>query len=192
MVAQLGYWVIRRAYLGITCKITCSHVKKPSLCRPHQSADRPRQGFVLCSPTTKPFSLSSKEMGPVINKTLTALAVAGVGALAYAVYFDHRRRTDTKFRKQLRTSKFVFVGPTFQHSIQDGKRKRSKSLPPKQTRQLLRLGLALENFPLRKSSQRWPASRTIEFQRHRKRERNTSWHKSRRENGFALVVRAHI
>lgn len=40
-------------------------------------------------------------MAPVINRTLTVLAVAGVGILAYAIYFDHKRRTDAKFRKQL-------------------------------------------------------------------------------------------
>jgi hypothetical protein len=41
------------------------------------------------------------------SRTLTALAVAGIGALAYAVYFDHKRRTDAGFRKRLRTSDFV-------------------------------------------------------------------------------------
>ncbi|KAI0005042.1 MAS20-domain-containing protein [Russula compacta] len=44
-------------------------------------------------------------MAPAINRTLTVLAVAGVGILAYAVYFDHKRRTDAKFRKQLRREK---------------------------------------------------------------------------------------
>lgn len=38
----------------------------------------------------------------------TALTVAGVtlatGVLAYAVYFDYKRRTDTEFRRQLRQS----------------------------------------------------------------------------------------
>ncbi|KAI0307138.1 hypothetical protein B0F90DRAFT_1807816 [Multifurca ochricompacta] len=43
-------------------------------------------------------------MAPVTNRTLTVLAVAGIGVLAYAVYFDHRRRTDARFRKQLRMS----------------------------------------------------------------------------------------
>jgi import receptor subunit TOM20 len=46
-------------------------------------------------------------MAPLINKTLAVLAVTGVGVLAYAIYFDRRRRTDSKFRKQLRTSNFV-------------------------------------------------------------------------------------
>jgi import receptor subunit TOM20 len=39
------------------------------------------------------------------SRTLTVLAVAGVGALAYAVYFDHKRRTDAEFRKRLRKEK---------------------------------------------------------------------------------------
>ncbi|KAI9429627.1 hypothetical protein F5148DRAFT_1372359 [Russula earlei] len=38
-------------------------------------------------------------------KHLTALAVVGIGFLAYVVYFDHRRRTDAKFRKRLRREK---------------------------------------------------------------------------------------
>lgn len=41
-------------------------------------------------------------------KTSTAVTVAGVtiatGALAYAIYFDYKRRTDTTFRKKLRES----------------------------------------------------------------------------------------
>jgi uncharacterized membrane protein YebE (DUF533 family) len=39
-------------------------------------------------------------------KTSTAVTVAGVtvatGVLAYAVYFDYKRRNDTSFRKKLR------------------------------------------------------------------------------------------
>ncbi|KAI9452074.1 hypothetical protein F5148DRAFT_1289782 [Russula earlei] len=38
-------------------------------------------------------------------KHFTALAVVGIGFLAYVVYFDHRRRTDAKFRKRLRREK---------------------------------------------------------------------------------------
>ena len=49
----------------------------------------------------------SRNMAPLINKTLAVLAVTGVGVLAYAIYFDRRRRTDSKFRKHLRTSNFV-------------------------------------------------------------------------------------
>ena len=41
-------------------------------------------------------------------KTSTAVTVAGVtvatGALAYAIYFDYKRRNDTIFRKKLRES----------------------------------------------------------------------------------------
>src|SRR6266851_1033674 len=67
-------------------------------------------------------------MAPLINKTLTVLAVAGVGVLAYAVYFDHRRRTDAKFRKQLRTSDFVSFSLIFTtHSGRD-KKKLDKSV----------------------------------------------------------------
>ncbi|KAI0268230.1 MAS20-domain-containing protein [Gloeopeniophorella convolvens] len=44
-------------------------------------------------------------MAPAVNKTLAVLAVAGAGALAYAVYFDHKRRTDASFRKKLRREK---------------------------------------------------------------------------------------
>jgi import receptor subunit TOM20 len=40
------------------------------------------------------------------NVTTTALTVAGVtfvtGAIAYALYFDHKRRTDVEFRRELR------------------------------------------------------------------------------------------
>ncbi len=41
-------------------------------------------------------------MAPVVNKTLAVLTAAGVGVVAYAIYFDHKRRTDTNFRKRLR------------------------------------------------------------------------------------------
>ena len=41
-------------------------------------------------------------------KSSTAVTVAGVtvatGVLAYAIYFDYKRRNDTTFRKQLRES----------------------------------------------------------------------------------------
>ena len=53
--------------------------------------------FVLPHPTN---SFLGKEMAP--TKTLAALAVSGIGILAYAIYFDYRRRTDANFRKQLR------------------------------------------------------------------------------------------
>ena len=67
-------------------------------------------------------------MAPSINKTFTVLAVAGVGVLAYAVYFDHRRRTDANFRKQLRTSDFVSFSLIFTtHSGRD-KKKLDKSV----------------------------------------------------------------
>jgi mitochondrial import receptor subunit TOM20 len=63
-------------------------------------------------------------MAPLVNKTFTVLAIAGVGVLAYAIYFDHRRRTDAKFRKQLRTSNFVSFGLFFltTHSGREKKR----------------------------------------------------------------------
>lgn len=41
-------------------------------------------------------------MAPVVNKTLAVLVAAGVGVVAYAIYFDYKRRTDANFRKQLR------------------------------------------------------------------------------------------
>ncbi|KAG2156380.1 hypothetical protein DEU56DRAFT_867816 [Suillus clintonianus] len=43
-----------------------------------------------------------------MNRSTTILTVASValgGVLAYAVYFDHKRRTDANFRKQLRKEK---------------------------------------------------------------------------------------
>lgn len=50
-------------------------------------------------------------------KTSTAVTVAGVtvatGALAYAVYFDYKRRNDTTFRKKLRESHSAPFGTTF-------------------------------------------------------------------------------
>jgi len=124
---------IRRAYPTVTCKITCRHVKEEpfalSLAR-RQSADRHRVEVSPCACPPPNHSLSSKEMAPVINKTLTALAVAGVGALAYAVYFDHRRRSDPKFRKQLRTSHFVFCWSTFHIPSRTGKEKARKVCHP--------------------------------------------------------------
>lgn len=60
-------------------------------------------------------------------KTSTAVTVAGVtvatGALAYAMYFDYKRRTDTTFRKKLRESHPASVKGTF-------------SLPPVRARHL--------------------------------------------------------
>jgi import receptor subunit TOM20 len=41
-------------------------------------------------------------MAPVVNKTLAVLAAAGIGIVTYAIYFDHKRRTDANFRKRLR------------------------------------------------------------------------------------------
>jgi len=50
-------------------------------------------------------------------KTSTAVTVAGVtvatGALAYALYFDYKRRNDTTFRKKLRESHLVSFDNTF-------------------------------------------------------------------------------
>ncbi|KAI0314802.1 hypothetical protein OF83DRAFT_1135181 [Amylostereum chailletii] len=45
--------------------------------------------------------LSSSAM----NRTATLLTAAGVGLLAYAVYFDYKRRNDAAFRKKLRKEK---------------------------------------------------------------------------------------
>ena len=42
-------------------------------------------------------------MAPVVNKTLAVLATAGIVAVTYALYFDHKRRTDANFRKRLST-----------------------------------------------------------------------------------------
>jgi len=44
-------------------------------------------------------------MAPATSRTLTVLVVAAIGALAYAVYFDHKRRSDAGFRKRLRKEK---------------------------------------------------------------------------------------
>jgi hypothetical protein len=49
-------------------------------------------------------------MPPVVNKSLAVLAAAGIGVLAYAIYFDHKRRTDAQFRKRLRMSSFMSLG----------------------------------------------------------------------------------
>lgn len=50
-------------------------------------------------------------------KTSTAVTVAGVtvatGVLAYAAYFDYKRRNDTAFRKKLREFLSAFVWYTF-------------------------------------------------------------------------------
>lgn len=44
-------------------------------------------------------------------KTASILTIAGVtlvtGAVAYAVYFDTKRRTDAAFRKKLRASSYI-------------------------------------------------------------------------------------
>ena len=48
-----------------------------------------------------------------VMKTSTAVTVAGVTAatsvLAYAIYFDYKRRNDTTFRKKLRESHLATV-----------------------------------------------------------------------------------
>jgi uncharacterized membrane protein YebE (DUF533 family) len=54
-------------------------------------------------------------------KTSTAVTTAGVtaaiGVLAYAVYFDYKRRNDTAFRKKLRefpsTSAQIFIPDSY-------------------------------------------------------------------------------
>ena len=101
------------------------HVKETFALSPANSLTdtASRSRLVLARHQTIP---SSKKMAPV-NKTLTVLAVAGVGALAYAIYFDHRRRSDPKFRKQLRKSNFVFVGLLFTFHPGREKKKLEKS-----------------------------------------------------------------
>jgi len=50
-------------------------------------------------------------------KTSTAVTVAGVtaatGVLAYAIYFDYKRRNDITFRKKLRESHPASVENTY-------------------------------------------------------------------------------
>jgi MAS20 protein import receptor len=60
-----------------------------------------RRVYVFCSNSITDF-LSRVQMAPVVNKTLAVLAAAGIGVIAYAIYFDHKRRTDVNFRKRLR------------------------------------------------------------------------------------------
>ena len=48
-------------------------------------------------------------MAPVVNRTLAVLAAAGVCVVAYAFYFDHKRRTDANFRKRLRMLKLSIL-----------------------------------------------------------------------------------
>jgi mitochondrial import receptor subunit TOM20 len=48
-------------------------------------------------------------MAPVVNKTLAVLAAAGIIAVTYAIYFDHKRRTDADFRKRLRMLNFCIL-----------------------------------------------------------------------------------
>ena len=63
------------------------------------------------------------KMAPEIKKTLAVLAVAGVGVMAYAIYFDHKRRTDTQFRKRLRTSSLTLSAHPFDDLVRQGKEK---------------------------------------------------------------------
>jgi import receptor subunit TOM20 len=48
-------------------------------------------------------------MAPVVNKTLAALVAAGIVVVTYAIYFDHKRRTDANFRKRLRMPNFCIL-----------------------------------------------------------------------------------
>jgi len=48
---------------------------------------------------------------------LTVAGIAVGGLVAYAVYFDYRRRTDANFRKQLRTCFFVTAVAILQCSV---------------------------------------------------------------------------
>lgn len=47
------------------------------------------------------------------SRSFTVLAIAGItivgGVLAYAAYFDHKRRNDVEFRKQLRKFFFFYI-----------------------------------------------------------------------------------
>lgn len=51
-------------------------------------------------------AFSSSASASMSSRTSTILTIAGVtvlgGALAYAVYFDYKRRNDVEFRKKLR------------------------------------------------------------------------------------------
>jgi import receptor subunit TOM20 len=47
-----------------------------------------------------------------MDKRATILTISGVtiaGLLAYAVYFDYKRRNDVEFRKQLRKSGYALL-----------------------------------------------------------------------------------
>ena len=67
-------------------------------------------------------------MAPVVNKTLAVLATAGIIAVTYAIYFDHKRRTDANFRKRLRMPNFcIFQYVLFTASSGREKKKLDKS-----------------------------------------------------------------
>lgn len=70
-------------------------------------------------------------MAPVVNKTLAVLAAAGIGVVTYAIYFDHKRRTDADFRKRLRMLNLCILHSFFSPPRQDGKGKKSINLLPK-------------------------------------------------------------
>lgn len=63
----------------------------------------------------------------MVSRTSTILTVTGItvvgGLLAYAAYFDFKRRNDVEFRKQLRTSFFIF-SPQVAHPYFTGKDKK--------------------------------------------------------------------
>jgi len=74
-------------------------------------------------------------MSPAINRTLTVFTVAGLGVLAYAIYFDHKRRTDAKFRKRLRTLNLLrlLIHPFSQPILGREKKKLDKSVAQEAT-----------------------------------------------------------
>jgi hypothetical protein len=61
-----------------------------------------RAGAASSSFAPSPTTHQDSSMAPVVNKTLAVLAAAGIGVVTYAIYFDHKRRTDANFRKRLR------------------------------------------------------------------------------------------
>lgn len=127
------------------------------------------------------------------SRSTSVLTIAGItvvgGILAYAVYFDYKRRNDVEFRKKL--SKWLAF---FSHSARSDQYTQGRTRNASTRHWLSRRNLYFL-FPGRLQSLRltsrglWHKLSRNKLQRHQIRRRHISWNKSARVKDYLFKVR---